>query len=86
MISVSSHINKLDALRKYMEIWVEEWHAKNIFERMDFGISQMSFDDIMKIYNQTGMLFYKKEDIPIDPPQELPDFDTWYNLYLTTNN
>ena len=86
MISVTPHINKLDALRKYMDVWVEGWHAKNIFDKIELGISKMSVDEMIRLYNQTGALFYEKKDIPIESPKELLPFEAWYNLYLTTNN
>lgn len=63
MISTAYHINKLDALRKYMDVWVEERRVIAL---------------IFEIYNVGGNLF--------NFPLVLPPFETWYELYLTTNN
>lgn len=41
MISVANHINKLDALRKYMNVWVEERRVIAL---------------IFEIYNDSGHL------------------------------
>lgn len=90
MISVANHINKLDALRKYMEVFVEYKHACRIYlaSLVYIQFRRMSFEESKKVYDQTGMIWYEKK-IELDKsevPTRLPDFETWYNLYLITNN
>jgi hypothetical protein len=77
MIDISKHLNQLDLLREYM---FDKIDGKGQYFYLDLSaLPPYTFEDIIDLYNMTGVMIPSKRDMELQPKPQLLTFEEYLN-------
>lgn len=80
MINVTPYIDKLELLKEWLFYKIDD---RRFSFQINFGaISHFTAEDLIRMYNETGVLFYRGDGHKEQPTVTMVPFEEFYKLRI----
>lgn len=85
MIDVTSYTDKLELLREWINGRIDGIISPPIWVNMEALSFKYTIEEVIRIYNQTGLILYRAKDVVENPAIPL-SFEEYYKYKKEINN